>query len=147
MATFTAANVNKIPITSSQAGEVIADMGQIEVPDTLALGDIVKLNHLPAEHEIVDFMLQSDDLDEAAALVMSVGVVNADGDDLVANTNLVSLSTVGQAGGVARAAVALGLQLAASNTDRVIGVKVTTAAGTPAAGTLKGVLLYRNERS
>jgi hypothetical protein len=145
MATFKAASVLKTPITCAQAGQIVAATGTYEVPETLADNDIVALCHLPAEHEPVDFFIQADDLDTngSPALVFDVGVLNADMDDLVASTNFITGSTVGQAGGIARADVVLGLQLAASSADRVIGVKVTTVAGTPAAGTLKGVLMYK----
>jgi hypothetical protein len=143
MATFKAASVLKTPITCAQAGQVVAATGVYEVPATLAANDIVALCHLPAEHEPVDFILQADDLDEATAITLTVGVLNAAMDDLVANTDFITASTVAQAGGVARADVVLGLQLAASNADRVIGVKVVTGATTEAAGTLKGVLIYK----
>lgn len=138
MATFTE---NKIaqgqpPISGGQAGMVVCNKGEYEVPATLAGDDIVKLAVLPAGHELVDVILESGDLDEATALVVSVGVVNSDGDDLVASTNCITSSTVGQAGGVARADTVAGLALPASSSDRILGVKVNTVAGTPAVGTL-----------
>jgi hypothetical protein len=139
MALFTATKIaqGQPPISGGQAGVVVCNEGSYEVPATLAGNDIVKLAYLPAGHKPVDVILESDDLDEATALALSVGVVNAGGDDLVANTNFITSSTVGQAGGVARASVVAGLQLAPSGSDRVIGVKVATVATTPAAGTLR----------
>lgn len=137
MPLFTASKVKQPPISAGQAGGVVCNEGEYLVPSTLALGDIVKLALLPAGHKPVDVILESADLDSATALVMSVGVVNDAGTDLVASTNFITASTVGQAGGVARAAVVDGLQLAASSSDRAIGVKVTTAAGTPVAGKLR----------
>lgn len=141
MALFTAKNLSRPPVTGGQAGVVVCNEGEYSLPDSLAQGDIIKLTHLPAGHKPVDSILEADDLDDATALVLSVGIVNDDGDDLVASTNLIDSSTVGQAGGVARADTVAGLQLAASTSDRVIGAKVVTAAGTPAAGKLRLKLL------
>ena len=149
MALLKAAEILKTPITIEQAGQMVASVGTVEAPDTLAANDIVALCHLPAEHEVVDFMLQADDLDtgETPAITVSVGVLNADMTDLVASTNLLTTSTVAQAGGVARAAVVAGLQLSASSANRVVGAKIVAAADTAATGTLKGVLFYRRARS
>lgn len=146
MTTFKSASVQKTPISVSQAGQTVCATGEYEAPDSLAVNDIIALCHLPAGHEPVDFMLQADDLDTngTPTIVLSVGVLNAGMTDLVASTNFLASSTVAQAGGVARADQIAGLQLGASNTDRVIGVKVTTAAATKAAGTLKGCLTYKS---
>lgn len=147
MPTFNAASALKTPITSSAAGEILASIGEYEVPNTLAAADIIALCHLPADHVPVDFMLQSDDLDTngTPTITLTVAVLNADKTDVVASTDFITASTVAQAGGVARAANVLGLQLAASNADRVVGVKVANVAATKAAGTIKGVLLYRRK--
>lgn len=149
MPTFNAPTVAKTPITCSQAGQVLASIGVYEVPATLAANDIVALCHLPAEHEPVDFILEADDLDAnaAPAITLTAAVLNAGKTDVVASTDFLTSSTVGQAGGVARADKVLGLQLAASNTDRIIGVKVGVVGATPAAGTIKGTLLYRRKSS
>lgn len=148
MPLYKSAEVAKVPVTLDQAGQMVVSIGTYEVPDTLAANDIVALCHLPAEHEIVDFTLQSDDLDTGTpAIAVSVGVLNAGMTDLVSGTNLLTTSTVAQAGGVARASVVDGLQLSTSDANRVVGVKVTTAADTAAAGTLRGVLTYRRARS
>lgn len=148
MPLFKANSVLKTPITLSQAGQIVAATGDYAVPVTLAASDIVALCHLPAEHEPVDFMLQSDDLDSngTPTISVTVGVLNADMSDLVANSNFITASNVAQTGGVARAVVTQGLQLAASNANRVVGLKVVTAAATKVAGTVKGTLLYRRKQ-
>jgi hypothetical protein len=118
----------------------------VSVTTALAANDIVKLCTLPARCVPVDFYITSTDLDTAGspAITLSASVLSADGTDLAASTEFFVSSTVGQAGGVARADKANGLRLAPSLTDdRVVGLKVVVAAGTPAAGTITGVLLYR----
>ncbi len=143
MATFKAASVLQPSIACYEAGEIVAAVGEYEVPATLAQNDLVWLCHLPAGNAPVDFMLQADDLDNGGtAITITVGVLNAAGDGLVASTDFITASTVGQAGGVVRAANVFGLQLAASDTDRIIAAKIVTAATTPQAGTIKGVLFY-----
>ncbi len=127
------------PISGGQAGVVVCNEGEYEVPATLAVTDVVKLAYLPANHEPVDVILESDDLDGhgTPTMVLDVGVVDSAGTALVASTKVISASAVGKAGGVARADTVAGLELAASDSDRVLGVKITTAAATPAAGTLR----------
>jgi len=141
MATFTATHISQEQpaISGGQAGVVVCNEGAYEAPVTLAANDIVKLAFLPAGHKPVDVILEADDLDTngTPTIALAVGVVNSDGDDLVASTNFITGSAVGSTGGVARADTVAGLQLAASSVDRVIGVKVTTVAATKAAGTLK----------
>jgi hypothetical protein len=130
------------PATSSQAGVVLASIAEASLPDSLAGNDLVKLNKLPAGHRPLDFQLEAESLDDGSGITISVGVLNADGDDLVASTNFITDDTVAQAGGVKRADVLAGLGLAESTEDRVIAAKITTAAGTAAAGALRGKLLY-----
>ena len=130
------------PATSSQAGVVLSNIAEASLPDSLSQGDLVKLNKLPAGHRPLDFILESESLDDGTAITISVGVLNAAEDDLVASTSFLTDSTVAQAGGVARADVLAGLGLSESDEDRVIAAKITTAAGTAAAGALRGKLLY-----
>lgn len=128
--------------TSSQAGVLLVSVGAAALDTSLAGNDIVQLCKLPQGHEPVDFQLESEALDDASAITISVGVLNADGDDLVASTNFITDDTVAQAGGVKRADVMKGLGLDKSDSDRIIAAKITTVAGTPAAGTIRGKLTY-----
>lgn len=148
MPLFKATSVTKTPISCSQAGQIVAAAGEYLAPVTLAAGDILALCHLPADHEPVDFILQSADLDSNGTplIAVSVGVLNADMSDLVAATNFITASTICRTGGVARADVVEGLQLAASNANRVVGLKVTAAAATKVAGIVKGILMYRRKQ-
>lgn len=139
MALFTAKSIDRPPVTGGQAGVVVCNEGEYSVPNTLAANDIVKLAHLPAGHKPVDVILESGVLDSngTPTITVSAGVVNDAGDDLVAGTNFITTSGIAKTGGVARADTVAGLQLAASNTDRVIGVKITNVAATKAAGKLR----------
>jgi hypothetical protein len=131
-------------IIPSQAGEVITRRGVVTLPDTLADSDIAEMVPLPSGCVPVDCIVDCDDLDGAAALIFDVGVVNADGNDLVADTNLITGSNVGLAGGVARMAAKTGPRIASNpTTQRNVGIKVTTPAGTPAAGAVGLTLMYR----
>lgn len=141
MATYNAAqSTDQFPaISSTAAGSVTAARGELTVDTALALNDVINLCKLPAGHVVVDFILDSDDLDTdgSPAIVMKVGI-DADDDALISST------TVGQAGGIARMDVVTGLQLAPSDSDRTVFVTVSTAPATGATSVkLGGTLLYR----
>ena len=130
-------------ITANQAGEVKAVRGKVTLPTSLAINDIVELVPLPAGHVIVDAILDSDDLDSGSALVMDVAIINSGGTDVVSNTTIISSTTVGQTGGVARMDEQGGPRIASSQTTRNVGVKITTDAATNVEGELGLTLFYR----
>lgn len=141
-------NVTKYPslnpsVTTSEAGKLHGSFGVAEIDTSIDANDIVLLCNLPANHEPFDFILSTDSLDDGTAITVSVGIVNADQDDLVASTKFIDSDTVAQAGGTVRASVVgEGLALAPSDSDRYVGLKVETAAGTAAAGKVYGKLIY-----
>lgn len=149
MALTTAAALSKQPITGSSAGHVLCTEGSAAVLNTLAADDLVALCTLPADHEPVDLILEPTDLDTnvSPTITLTVGVLNADQDDLVANTDFLTASTAAQTGVAAHATNIKGLQLAASSADRIIAAKVITAGATKAAGTISCKLLYRRKTS
>lgn len=109
-----------------------------------ATNDILVAVPLPPNHVLVDCYIATGDIDTGASLALTVAQLTKDFTDIVANTNLITASTVGQAGGVARAAVAAGLQLAPLTTTRWFGIKVAAgAAGVNADAVLSLVLQYR----
>lgn len=141
MAKITAAGLDQPVLNPRGAGDVVASPRRsAAVAATLAQNDLVVLGILPAWCELVDFALDATDLDTNAspAIVLAVGILNAAGDDLNANQNIITASTVAQAGGVQFANDPKGLALAAASVDRYLVAKVITAAGTGAAGTLGG---------
>jgi len=129
------------------AGEVHVSSGQYSAPDSLAADDLIGLAVLPAGCIPVDFMLAADDLDthETPTITLTVGILNGDEDDLVANSDFITASTIAQGGGVARADVLEFLDDIAvdDDDDRIIAVKVANVAATKAAGKVYGNLLYR----
>lgn len=134
---------NSPGVTTTEQGQVVAVEAKIALTDAVAINDTMVGFLLPAGHVPVDLYIACDDLDTGAALTLTVAVLDSTLADVVANTSFITASTVGQAGGVARAAVAAGLRLAASAVDRWIGIKVAAAANVAAAGSLSLVGLYR----
>jgi len=122
----------------------ISDVTLAAATDPLATSDIYVGGCLPKGHKLIDYFIVAGDIDSGAALVMSAGLLKKDFTDLEgASTNVITTSSVGQAGGVARADTALGLLQAVSDYDTWYGIKITTgAAGLNAASKLRQVLVY-----
>jgi hypothetical protein len=81
----------------------------------------------------LDFALIVGDLDTGAALTQSVGVLNSEETDLVANSAMIVASTIGQGGGIARATVFP--IVAPVDYPRVIAVKSVTGGILPVKAT------------
>lgn len=137
---------------SGCAGAEIAQMFEFELPSAaLLVNDIIEIGVLPANNAISDAILISDDLDTdaAPAIAFDVGLMSGEVGDKVSvrtcGAEVFAASNVGQAGGVARATLATAFTTAASDKDRSVGVKITTAAvAQAAAGTkLRLLLKYR----
>ena len=122
----------------------ISDITLAATTDPLATNDIYVAGCLPADYRLIDFILIAGDIDTATALVMSAGLLYPDFTDLVgASTNVITTSSVGQAGGVARADTALGLLAASNTSDTWFGIKITTGATGLNAGTkLRVIMVY-----
>jgi len=136
---------NDNPIVApNQAGVVYASKGRYTVSAALVKNDIVKLNVLPAGCVPLDYVLLCSDLDTATAMIMTVGLWDGT-TGLTANTELISLTDIGQTGGVARMEDMNGFtNITKATTDRYIAAKVTTAPGTGAtSGYIWGVLYYQ----
>lgn len=132
---------NKQPaISRTQRGAIVVEEATVALPNTLAANDVAVLCPIPPGHKVVDAIVFATDLDTngVPTVVVSVGIFN-DNDaapNLVANQDLLTASTVAQAGGMARAAVVAGLTLAASDARRWVALKVDTVAATKAAGSV-----------
>ena len=127
------------PVFPAESGKVIVADASVEVTAAqIAVDALVGLMVLPAGTVPLDFILIEDDLDTGTALVQDVGVLNALETDLVASTNLLTGTTIGRAGGAARAAAMPDALIAPNTADRVIAVKTTTGgiAGVWATGTV-----------
>jgi hypothetical protein len=128
-------------ITAAHEAQTVTVRSKLDL-SSLTLGqvatnDIIVACMLPAGHVPVDCMLLADDVDTGAGLTLTVAQLKQDFSDIVATTSFISASTVGQAGGVARANVVDGLKLTSVNYNRWIGIKVAAgAAGQQAAAAL-----------
>jgi hypothetical protein len=134
------------PITPAEAGQICAVRGQATLPNTLAANDIVELVPLPPGCVPVDVIVDADDLDTngTPTITLTAAVINAAGDDIVANTEFFTASTVAQAGGVARMDKKTAPRIASSTSKRNVGLKVVAAAATKAAGVVGMTLFYRS---
>lgn len=126
-----------------EAGKVLVSDGTYEITAALNVDEqTIALCSLPAGCIPLDFTLIVDDLDSgSAAIVVDGGGINA-AEDAV-DQIMVPASTVAQAGGVARST--LFPMVAPVETETLFGMHITTAAGTAAAGTIRGILTYRAE--
>lgn len=139
------------PITACGADDLVAAQAVFTVTEALEINDVFDLIVLPAGHKLVDAILDVTDLDTGGspALTLSVGTLaGTPGDTVLANRtaseNVIAASTVGQAGGVARAAVAGFTDIAPQDTDRSIGVLCKAAPQTGAtSGTIRLTVFYR----
>lgn len=139
MALQNSKKIGKPPVSGSQRGVCLFDEVAIAVAAAFVVADnLIGAIYLPAGHKLVSGRAIASDLDThgTPTVAMSVGVLNAAGDDLVANQDFLTASTVGQAGGVAEFNAAGGLGLAASAVDRTIAIKFDVSAATAAAGTI-----------
>lgn len=136
--------------TPENAGEVVAHRFEYNVTGDEVLDDIIELAPLPAYMRVVDMVIDSDDLDDGAALALDVGVMSGklgesldeDGNARTCGAEFFDGDTVGQAGGVSRMALATGYRVAPVDHDRAIGVKIAAAAGTGKAGKVAVTVLY-----
>jgi hypothetical protein len=124
-----------------EAGKVLVSDGSYEITAALNVDEqTIALCSLPAGCIPLDFTLIVDDLDSgSAAIVVDGGGINA-AEDAV-DQIMISASSVAQAGGVARST--LFPMVAPVETETLFGMHITTAAGTAAAGTIRGILTYR----
>lgn len=138
--------------SQSPAGcEVVAVRYSISLATgDLALNDVGAVGILPAGCVPVAVMYDSDDLDShgTPTIAASVGILNAGGTDLstdAADGGAVwgSSITTSQAGGQSQVLSKALSRVQASQSDRKIGVKFTTAAATAQAGELGLTVLYR----
>ena len=122
----------------------ISDVTLLTATDPLLAGDIYVVGCLPKGHRLIDANIVAGDIDSGAALVMTMGLLKKDFTDLVgSSTNVITTTSVGQAGGVTRADTALGLLQAVSESDTWYGIKITVgAAGLNASSKLRGELIY-----
>lgn len=142
------------PLTADGADDTVTLFGDFALTAALAVNNIIEMVELPAGYVPVDVILDTADLDTGGSptIVLAVGVMAGTvGDTTFANrttgAEFITASTVGQAGGVARLAVAGGTRVAPTDASRSIGVKVTTGPATGAtSGSVRLTVLARPAR-
>lgn len=124
----------KRPVPSLNDTLGVAIPYEILTPAALAANDILVLGPLEAGVRPLDVALITDKLDSngAPAIVLTVGILNADLSDIdaAATSTWIAGSTAGQTGGVTRATSANALLSLRRSTTRQLGVKVVTAPAT-----------------
>ena len=124
-----------------EAGKVLVSDGTYEITAALNVDEqTIALCSLPAGCIPLDFTLIVDDLDSGSAAIVVDGGGIASTEDSV-DQIMIPASTVAQAGGVARST--LFPMVAPVETETLFGMHITTAAGTAAGGTIRGILTYR----
>lgn len=149
-------NGNRPGASPHSAGEVYVVRDKVDVAAVkLAGDDLIGLCILPPDCIPIDCILLVGDLDAGTQLVLDVGILNADKDDLVPSSLLYDGITTGQAGGMVRmddfeAAFNPETWLAEAtcpeiHEEKIVVAKVMTAAQTvhdPAAA-IETILTYR----
>lgn len=135
----------------STAGEAVAIRFSHQLAAAPAAGDILELACIPSNCRVADIILDMDDLDSngAPTIIADVGIMSGDfGKEDNARTcgaEFFSGSNLAQAGGVARPTLKTAYRTTASNVDRGIGVKFTTAAATFQAGAIGLTVILTSE--
>jgi hypothetical protein len=98
---FTTYDEKRPPATAKSAAEVMVATARHTLTLTLAqavvAGDILRACVLPANHVMVDAILDTDDLDNAASLDIDMGLINDAGTALLSATSFIDGSTAHQA--------------------------------------------------
>jgi len=134
----------RLPAIFPAGGEVVAQRDEIAlVAADLDANDAGSVSILPAGCVLVGITYDSDDLDTngTPTITASVGVMNAADSDM--DTVLASGITASRDGTAVHLVTPTMLRLAASTSDRKIGIKFTAASATKQAGAVGLTLLYR----
>lgn len=132
------------PTLFPAGGEVVAQRDAVAlVAADLDANDAGSVTVLPAGCELVGILYDSDDLDTNASptITASVGIMNTADSDL--DTVLAAGITASRDGTAVQVVTPAMVRLAASASDRKIGVKFTAASATKQAGTVGLTLLMR----
>lgn len=123
------------------AGIVVTERFTFKITSNLAVNDIIELGILPAYSTVTDLILISDEVGTATFDVglMSGTVGSTDGARTSGNQFIAGAADAS----TVRMSAATGFRLAASDTDRSIGVKVLTAGITASGQVIDLLVSYR----
>lgn len=126
------------------AGEIIVNQFFIDLTvGQVVNGNFFDLGVLPAYHTIVDMILIPDDLDSngTPTVTLDVGLVSGTPGDATSNRTIgaefFSADIGVRTGALSRMSLVSGFKVIATETDRSIGVKISAAAATAAAGRVR----------
>lgn len=126
-----------LAVQSAVGNEAIPITGDFVIPAGLADGDIVEMAALPPGYVPVDVVAACEDLDSTTDMTIDAGVLSGDygvkDNARTMGSEFFAASTIGQAGGVARAAKQQGFMIAPADNTRGLGLKFVDA-GTPIVG-------------
>ena len=134
------------PAVYPAGAEVVAVRSAIDlVAADLDANDAGAVAILPAGCVPVGVVYDSDDLDTNASptIAASVGFVNAGETDLDGTAWATGITTSQAGGALSLTLTPAVMRMAATQTDRKVGIKFTAAAATKAAGQVGLTLLYR----
>lgn len=136
----------KVAAVSGCAGEVVAQKFEFTVNENLAIGDIVEIGVLPAEHDVSDMVAVVDAM--GAGVTVDVGVMSGDYGDTdqsrTSSNEFFAAQAVATAT-VARMSAASGFRLDSSRKDRSIGVKIGGAGVTASGQVITLEVMYRQK--
>lgn len=126
-----------------EGSDVTVYRSEVAAPVTLAVGDILEMGSLPADHLFADLTFDATDLDTNATptITLQFGFLNEAKTDLA---TVLATTQVARAGGIDRVATREFLEVAPLTTNRAIGFKVSAAAATKAAGKVGATVYLRS---
>lgn len=128
------------------AGAVVAHRFSHTITAALAAGDIIELAPLFNGVRVIDMILDSDDLDSGAAMLIDIGIMSgnwqANDGARTCGAEFFSASNLPQAGGVVRPTLKTAFRTAPIGADRSIGIKINAAAAGFLAGNIGLTMLY-----
>jgi hypothetical protein len=126
------------------AGDLVVNEFFIDLTAAqLVNGNFFDLGILPAYHTVVDMVLIPDDLDANASptITLDVGLLSGTPGDTTSNRTIgaefFSGDVGARTGALARMSLASGFKVTPTEADRSIGVKISAAVATAAAGRIR----------
>jgi hypothetical protein len=130
-----------VPSPAAMGQEVVQLRAEIS-PVTFGTADIIEMVRVPVGMKVLDWTVDTDDLDSGSNLVFKVGVLNAGKTDLdTGNAVWKTGLTTGQAGGIARMDTVTALRAGTATAERVVAIIPTTAAAGYTTGVV-GITVY-----